>query len=172
MSETFPIPNLIPKPPSQFGDFNWDKASDSLFPKAYNLVSKAKHNPVFAEGLQMVMSLKQNDALIMLQQMIIKHQSDYIKTNGEDAMFTKRSLNANRIKLKRYQRTRNALISQYDDRKLENQSIQAEYDETEICIDQMLEIIAPQWLEMDLGTKASYQSVLLQLLDFYLLSDK
>lgn len=156
------------KPPQEVGDFDWSRAPDSLFTNAFNLASRAKQNPVVGEGLQMLMSLKRKETIIIVQEIMIEHEEKHIKEQGEDAMFTKRGLANNREKLRRYEADIIVLLEDYETRKSENPALQEAYSEIEASFNQMLCLINPQWQEMDIGAQAYFQSGLLKLLDFYL----
>lgn len=164
MNEIAPVPKPIQR---GVGDFDWDRAPDQLFTIAFNLVSKAKQNSVVSEGLQMIMTLKQKEAMIMAQQMMVKHEDGYIKTRGEDIMFTKIALANDRKKLRSYQADRTALLEEYKKRKSKNLALQEACNESETTFNQMLDLINPQWQGMDMDVQASFHSVLLRLLDFY-----
>ncbi|MBI4226143.1 hypothetical protein HY612_03450 [Candidatus Roizmanbacteria bacterium] len=82
----------------------------------------------------------------------------------------KKGLANNRKKLRRDERKIADLMKQYEDKKSENPELQETYSKVETSFNQMLNLIAPQWQEIDIGTQAFFQSSLLQLLDFYLKS--
>ena len=164
MSETTPIP----RPESRVGEFDWNRAPKLLYSSAFNLVLSAKKNPVLNEGLQMVMTLKRRETIIMAQQMMVEHEEDYIKEHGEDAMFTRKGLANNRKKLRRYNAKKTALVKDYGKRKSANPALQTAYIEVEAEFTRMFDLIAHQQQKMDLLTQAAYQMHLLKLLDYYL----
>lgn len=157
----------LARPPVKIGLPDWSTYPDELFSTAFDVVQKGKVDKPFGVGLEMVMSLKRAETIVMAQQSWVNSQEEYLRVNPEDAMFNYSNLAENQEELRVYETKKDKLLAKLVKQIANDSILQESYQDAERIFTEMLNLITPSWEGMSLTSKAAYQHFLLYLLRFY-----
>lgn len=153
------------RPPEQLGHLEWSIYPEDLFIKAGNLVKKGNGDLIANEAFQILVGLKGQEAKVMSSEYLVLSYQANMKASS-DTRFNINGLKYLKEELAPQKKELNRRLKDLEKRK-RGQNFNQVYLELNEQFDEILLMLNSNWQRLDLLMRASLQSDLLKLIDFY-----